>query len=301
MGPQRRLSMFVGVAFAMASFALGPQAGSARAEMAAETPADIGAGEALADIAVALQLDALFGVLREEGLAYGTTLEADMFPGGGGLFWSEAVSAIYDIKTMRARFDAAFAAELNDQLQGDGPLVADAVAFFGSELGQRIVSLEIEARRAFLDTALEEAARVAADDRAGARDPLVRQLRRVIAAGDLLEMNVAAALSSNLAFMTGMSDSGLYGEGLPQDQILDDVWADEAALRDSSSLWLDAFLGLAYSPLTEAELDAYVLFVESPAGQRLNAALFAAYGAVYRQLSYDLGRAVGVAMLSRDI
>lgn len=251
----------------------------------------------LVELSEALQLDGLFAVLREEGLAYGASLEAEMLSGVGGPFWTSALSAIYDTKAMRARFDAALAEELGR----DSAAVAEALAFFRSDLGQRVVGLEIEARRAFLDTASEEAARVAADDRTGARDPLVRQLRRFIDAGDLLEMNVAAALSANLAFMTGLSDSGLYGAGLPQDQLLSDVWAEEANLRDSSALWLNAFLGLAYSPLPEADVDAYIAFVASPAGQRMNAALFAAYGALYRQISYDLGRAVGVAIQSRKI
>jgi len=216
---------------------------------AANTVLQEGSLTALAD---ALQLDALFGVLRDEGLAYGATLEADMFPGSGGPFWTEAVSAIYDTKTMRLRFDTALAAEL----AGDSAAVSEAVAFFSSDLGQRVVGLEIEARRAFLDTPTEEAARVAADDRTGNRDPLVKQLRRFIAAGDLLEMNVAAALSTNLAFVTGMSESGVFGEGLPQDELVSDVWAKEEALRDSSSLWLYAFLGMAYEPLPEADVEA---------------------------------------------
>ncbi len=275
-------------------------AGLSDAPARAETDAS-GAGPSeavlLTDLSAALQLDQLFVVLRDEGLAYGAGLEADMFPGAGGQFWTEAVSTIYDTDSMRARFDAA----LTQELGRDSTALAEALAFLGSDLGQQVVGLEIEARRAFLDTATEEAARVAADDRAAARDPLVRQLRRFITAGDLLEMNVAAALSANLAFMTGLSDSGVYGEGLPQDQLLSDVWAEEETVRSSSTLWLNAFLGLAYSPLPEADVDAYIAFLESPAGQRLNAALFVAYGAVYRQVSYDLGRAMGVALQSRRI
>lgn len=276
--------------------ALASEAG--RAETVAPASTDAAPAPAsVADLGLALQLDQLFVVLRDEGLAYGVSLQGDMLDETGGQFWTKAVSAIYDTGAMRARFDAA----LQEELAEDAAVLAEAVAFLGSDLGQRVVGLEIEARRAFLDTALEEAARVAADDRAGARDPLVKQIRRFVVAADLLESNVAASLSANLAFMTGMSDSGLYGEGLPQDQLLADVWADEASLRDSSALWLDAFLGLAYAPLTEAELEAYISFMESPAGKRLNAALFSAYGSVYRQISYDLGRAVGVTMLSRSI
>ena len=61
------------------------------------------------------------------------------------------------------------------------------------------------------------------------------------------------------------------------------------------------YLGLAYQPLSEADLDAYIAFMESPAGKRLNAAMFVAFDQVFRKVSYNLGRAAGVALLGRDI
>lgn len=251
----------------------------------------------VAALIAAMRLDDLFTVLRDEGLSYGDTLEADMFPGGGGPAWPEAVSRIYDIPSLRARFDAVLQAELGDEPE----VLAELMAFYGTELGARVVGLEIDARRAFIDDAAEDAARVAADKRRADRDPRHDQLERFIAAGDLLEMNVAGALSGNLAFLTGMNETGVYGQPMPQDQIMADVWGQEAQIRDDTESWLHAYLGLAYQPLTEAEMDSYIAFMESPAGKRLNAALFLAYDQVFRQVSLDLGRAAGLAMLGRDI
>lgn len=248
-------------------------------------------------IAEALQLDDLFTVLREEGLSYGQTLEADMFPGGGGPQWSTAVDVIYDVPALRSRFEATLQTALGD----DPETMAEIISFFTSDLGQRVVALEIEARRAFLDTASEEAARVAADKRFSGRDPKLPLLKRFIEAGDLVEMNVAGSLSGSLAFMTGLSETGNDGEAMPQDQMMSDVWAQEDQIRDDTTSWLYAYLGLAYEPLTEAELQAYVDFMETPAGQRLNAALFLAFDNVFRQVSYDLGRAAAVAMIGQDI
>lgn len=268
------------------------------APLLAETVTEDPKAEVSVDqLAEVLQLDALFAVLRDEGLAHGTTLEEDMFPSGGGAEWQAAVSDIYAVDRLRSGFDAV----LQEQLASDPAALTEITEFFGSELGKKILGLEVEARRAFLDTAAEEAARVAADDAAAARDPKVAQVRRMIEAADLLEMNVAGALSGNLAFMTGMASTGAYGANVPEDQILSDVWAQEEQIRADTSTWLYAYLGLAYSPLTEAEMDAYVDFWESPAGQRLNAALFAAFDKVYRQVSYDLGRAAGRAIQGRDI
>lgn len=248
----------------------------------------------LADV---LQLDALFAVLRDEGLAYGDALEADLLVGGGGPGWKGAVSAIYDVEKLRVRFDAALAVALAD----DPEAVTEITAFFGSDLGQRIVGLEIEARRAFLDVAKEEAARVAADISRAGRDPKVALIARMIAAGDLIEMNVAGGLTGNLAFMTGMNETGSQGSAMPPDALMSEVWAQEEQIRAETNSWMQAYLGLAYFPLTEAELSTYVDFWESPAGQHLNAALFAAFDAVYREVFYDLGRATGLAMVGRDI
>jgi hypothetical protein len=268
------------------------------APLGAQTAPDQPQSQASVDrLGEVMQLDALFAVLREEGLAYGETLQADMFPAGGGAEWKQAVSDIYDLARLRDGFDAA----LKDALGSDAEATAEMVRFFGSDLGQRIVGLEIEARRAFLDTAAEEAARVAADDAAAARDPKVGQIRRMIESTDLLEMNVAGSMSGNLAFMTGMAETGVYGRDMPQDQILSDVWAQEEQVRADTSSWLYAYLGLAYAQLSEADLEAYVAFWDSPAGQRLNAALFTAFDKVFRPISFDLGRAAGRAMLGRDI
>ena len=263
----------------------------------AETSAEAPVAEASVDhLGEVMQLEALFQVLREEGLAHGEMLKTDMFPSGGGAGWDASVSHIYDIAHLRA----GFAAALEKSLGPDPEAMAEITAFFASDLGQRILRLEIEARRTFLDTAAEEAAQVAADDAAAARDPRVAQLRRMIAAADLLEMNVAGALSGNLAFMTGMASTGAYG-GVPDDQILSDVWAQEDQIRADTSTWLYSYLGLAYSPLPEAEMESYIRFWESPAGQRLNTALFSAFDTVFREVSLELGRAAGTAMQGRNI
>jgi hypothetical protein len=262
----------------------------------AETAADPAADVSVDRIAEVMRLPDLFDVLRDEGLAYGDSLAADMFPSGGGGDWAAEVASIYNAERLGTAFADALRAGLSDEPKE----VAEIITFFESDLGQRVVALEIEARRAFLDTAAEEAARVAAEDAAAARDPKVALIRRMIEAGDLLEMNVAGALSGSLAFMTGMADSGAYGV-MPQDQLLSDVWGQEEQVRADTSIWLNSYLGLAYAPLTEAELEAYIAFWESPAGRSLNSALFTAFDQVFRQVSFDLGRAAGRAMQGSDI
>jgi hypothetical protein len=302
----RRFSLFVALGLGLSLVpALQPGAGPAASHAqtlgaeAAGVPPETRA--AVAELTRALQIPALFDVLRDEGLASAATLEADMFPGGGGPQWAGALEAIYDARALEARFEAAFAEALAPGLAANPGDIAALQGFYGSDLGQRIVRLEIDARRAFIDDAAEDAARVAADKRQSDRDPLVRLLDDFIAAGDLIETNVAGGLSGNLAFLTGLSDTGLYGQAMPAQELMAQVWAQEAQIRADTTSWLHAYLGLAYAPLTEAEMQAYIDFMASPTGQRLNAAIFAAFDQVFRQVSYDLGRAAGVAIQGRDI
>jgi Uncharacterized protein conserved in bacteria (DUF2059) len=264
-------------------------------------------GRAMAETAVSgvevqrllgsLRMAETFAVMVEEGKAYGASIEEQMFPGQGGARWSARVDAIYDAATLQAIFDKAFA----EALAADQETLAAANAFFGSELGQEILQLEIAGRRALLDEAVEEAARVEAERMQSERSPRMALVRDLVDAGDLIEMNVAGALSANLAFLQGMGAVGGEGAVMDQEQLMTEVWAQEESVRDETKKWLYPYLALAYQPLAEADLEAYIEFSRSPAGQRMNAALFLAFDTVFRQVSFELGRAAALHLQGNDI
>jgi hypothetical protein len=72
-------------------------------------------------------------------------------------------------------------------------------------------------------------------------------------------------------------------------------------VRKESEKWLFSYLSLAYQPLSDADLDAYIAFSETPAGQRLNTIIFTAFDEAFRQVSFDLGRASALQMKGQDI
>lgn len=268
--------------------------GPATAEMAAEAQAP---RISIAEFGTVLQFDILFDVLREEGIAQAAELATNVLPNGAGQGWDQTVERIYDMGRIRARFNHALRARLG----ADPALSAEAMTFFASGLGQRVTLLEIEARRAFLDIAQEEAARVAADSPETARDPKWRLIQRLIVAGDLLEANVAAGLSGSLGFMLGLQEAGVSDRMLPVEDLAADAWGQEEMIRSEVGIWLKAYLGLAYSPLSEDELEAYVVFLESPAGRHYSGAIEFAFAEAFRPVSRALGRAAGTALQSQDI
>lgn len=248
---------------------------------------------ALSDI---LQIGPVIEVMRAEGVAYGAEMAAEMFPGQDGASWQAMVAVIYDPTTMRARFDAAFRTALAGSQQVD-----EITRFFGSDLGQRLLTLEVEARRALLDDAAEEAARLGYAEMQAAGVTRLQTLQAFVTANDLVDSNVSGAMNANMAFYRGMAEVGDFAEAMPEDQMLAEVWASEPDLRAETEDWLFPYLALAYKPVSDADLQTYVDFSASPAGQAANAALFAAFDVVFVALSRDLGRAAATQMQGQEL
>jgi hypothetical protein len=249
------------------------------------------AAPALANARITILMDILrmpevVQILHEEGLAYGADLDEGMLEGRGGAFWRAQVAQIYARDPILEQVRAALETGLSPAE------VEAAIAFFGTPEGAQIIDYENTARRAMADPEIEETAQRVFDELAAAGDPVTAQVTAFIAANDLLERNVTGAMNANVQFYLGLSD-GRYTDD-SETQILQDVWAEQEAIRDDTERWLHGFLLLAYQPLPAEVMDAYIAYSQTPEGQALNAALFEGFETVYRDVSYALGRAVAL-------
>lgn len=236
--------------------------------------------EVLFDI---MGLPDIIDIMRDEGVSYGGQVGVDLFPENVGPSWSAAVQTIYDPVMMQGAVKSAFVASL------EGDDVAAMTAFFTSDLGRKFVELEIAARRALLDEATEAASNeLAALARAenASRFQLVDEF---VQTNDLIETNVVGALNSNYAFYSGLLQGGAFDGAMSDAQILADVWNQEDEIRESTADWIYSFLMLAYDPASDADLQAYIAFSQSDAGQQLNSALFDAFDDYFNEISLKLG------------
>ncbi|SNT27070.1 DUF2059 domain-containing protein [Antarctobacter heliothermus] len=249
--------------------------------------------ERVDDLMDALQVEAMLGIMRTEGMAYGEELAGDMLPGGSSAPWRDLLAQIYDSDSMRAVVRTGISQTIEDT--DPKPLIA----FFSSDLGQRIVQLELAAREAMIDDAVEEAAREAYREMKDDEDPRLDQLRRFVEVNDLLEANVTGALNASFQFYSGLVDGG--GLQLSEGDILSDVWSQEDETREDTREWLFAYLLLAYEPLENEELDAYIALSETSQGRALNRALFAGFNAMYDEISYALGLAAAQQMQQQEL
>jgi hypothetical protein len=269
----------------------------ALAQKAAPPPdgaAEAATAEALTE---ALNIRDLLDVMHQEGIAYGADLEENMFPGRGGASWDATVERIYGDPSWLTQFEATFASALEES-RADKGAVLD---FLTTDLGRRAIGLEISARRALLDEAVEEASKLKLAELRDARDARLSSIMEFVAVNDLLEANVTGGLNANFAFYKALNGAGAFESPMSEAEILEDVWSQEPALRAETEEWLLSFLVLAYAPLSDADLAAYIAFSRSEAGQDLNAALFAGFVRIFVNISADLGSAAAVFAAGEDL
>ena len=234
-------------------------------------------------------------ILRDEGLAHAADIAENMFPDRSANAWTLTVDGIYDAPSMQMQMEEALAEALSaDEAE---PIIE----FLGSDLGQKIVGLELTAREAYAEDSVEDAAKDAwaiIDDENTTR---AQMIDRFVEVNDLLEENVASGLTANYEFLAGLNEGGAFPEPMSDDMMLAEAYSSEGELRSDTEEWLGSFLNLAYDALTDAELSDYIAFSATKAGRDFNRALFAGFDAMYDGISRALGRAAAVEMVSQDI
>jgi hypothetical protein len=256
---------------------------------------DVAAPEGLAELHSLLGLPETLEIMALEGLDYARDLDRELLGGEGGAGWMARAAEIYDV----ARMDRMMRRTLARELAGAD--LAPMLEFFGSERGRRIIELEVAARRAFLEPDVEQAAREAARAMRAERPPRLELLERFIAVNDLVNANVAGALNANYAFYAALVEAGGLPEQPGEREILADVWAQEGAIREDTAEWLLAYLAMAYGSLDDADLEAYIAFSETPAGRRLNRAIFAAFDELFVDISRRLGTAAALFLSGEEL
>ncbi|MGJ8545544.1 MAG: DUF2059 domain-containing protein [Sulfitobacter sp.] len=241
----------------------------------------------------ALKLRELVGILYDEGQEYAADLNTDMLEGRGGAGWQVQVEAIYDpdrlAETLRRALDGALS-----------PAQTEAsIEFFASDLGQKIIDLENAARRQLADPAAEDAARAKALELEGTGDARLAQINQMIEVSDLTQRNVTSAMNSNFHFLRGLAAGGQMQ--MSEDEMLADVMAEQDAVTDDTANWLAGFFLLAYSPLSDAELQAYIDFTATEAGQAMNRGFFEGFDAAYNEISFALGRTIALNIASEEL
>ncbi|MDO5614494.1 MAG: DUF2059 domain-containing protein [Paracoccus sp. (in: a-proteobacteria)] len=245
-----------------------------------------------------LHLGELMPVLRDEAVAQADEMGAEIFDAPDAAAWSDAVRRIHDPARLARLLDAAITDALPD---ASDPRIAAALDFYASPLGQRLLALELSARRAMAEPGGEDAARAAFDLAETQGRPRVDAIRSLIDDADLVEPNVAGALNAALAFSQGFADAGgLPGQG-SQGDLLMQVAVQEPEIRSETVAWVESYLLLAYSGLSDDELAQYATFAATPGGRALGSVLFAGFDDLFTQTARDMGMAAARQLVGQSL
>ena len=236
----------------------------------------------------ALQVPRLLDIFAAEATASADQIAQDFLGGDTDAVFAQTVARLHDPE----RLHPIFLERMEDALDPD--LAAGAVSFFDTDLGRRVTDLEIAAREAMRDEAVEQAviARVA---QSGTPDLVQRMMRE----GDLVARNVEDTLQVIGAFYEGRREAG--ATEMSQADIAGLLEESRPGVTAETDGWLSGFLTLSYSPLAEDELAIYVDFWATETGRALEDALFEVFGDLFVENSYAVGQLVGRLEGAREL
>ncbi|ARO14907.1 hypothetical protein BVG79_01563 [Ketogulonicigenium robustum] len=240
----------------------------------------------------ALLLPQITDLMSREGIEFGLSLAPNMTGGAASDTWRQAVEAIHDPEWMQAEARSEWYVAL------EGVDIDPILAFATGEPAHSLLQMEVSAREAMLDDDLRETAIEFAAVEMARETPRATLIAQLMAANDLLEGNVASGLNANLAFYNGMAES----EGdMPTDAVLAEVLGRADDMRASTAEWLYAFLLLAYTPASDADIEGMITFAGTPAGKTLSRVSGVAFDPMIEQISHNLGRAAARLLVSEEL
>jgi len=244
----------------------------------------LGASMVAADVDAlvdALGVPQLIRIFAAEGTDSSAFINETFLGGQGGDVWAETARRLYDPARMEQDMRAVMRAEL------DGETVAQALLFLQSDVGANAIKLEIQAREAFADDAVEDTAR-------GAPAAQGAPVTQYLAARSLIDRNTEVAVAARIAFFQGLVDGFGTGDVPDADSLRPAIAADTEG-------WLRGYYALTQSAMSEDDIAVLTAFWETDVGQAVDDALFAAFGQSYVTLSYGLGQAAGRLMPQNEL
>jgi len=152
-----------------------------------------------------------------------------------------------------------------------------------------------------LDPDVEDASRLTLEELRAEEAPRLALIEEFVSVNNLVEDNVISGLNANLAFYQGLRDAGAIGPEMGEGDMLAEVWSQEDAIRAETDTWVNAYLTMAYAPLSDDDLRRYTDMTRGAEAQALNRVITEAYNAVFMDVSRQLGRAAGAVLAGQDL
>jgi hypothetical protein len=197
---------------------------------------------------------------------------------------NSAVAAAYNADRLRKEFRARLPAEL---------AAADrekALAWFSSDLGRRIAALEEKSGER---EGLEERQRATARLMAGLPLPRIGRFKRLTTATRCSFVFAEAQIQTSSAIASAIARLRPARDQPSPESLKRELEAQKDRIVATFAQLCTAEAAYTYRALSDAEVDRYIEFTESPEGRRYNAAMFAVLNMVLAKAALDIASELG--------
>lgn len=230
-----------------------------------------------------LRLDELIAVMSQEAVAQAGEDLGTMEPEQQSA-WQENIARINDPDRLRRLMGRELASAL---ARTDPALIRKALLFYSTDLGKRVVALELSARLAMIGPDGRDGAIEAAGQAAETGSLRLEQIDRLMIATEVVDANVAGSLNAIIASGRGFADASPLE--IPVEDFTAEAWAQEPEIRDNITQWVQAMLYLAYGPLDDSEVEDLITYVGSREAVALADVLGAAFDGIFARIAYETG------------
>lgn len=182
-------------------------------------------------------------------------------------------------------------AELPGQLKA-AP-AQDALKWLESDLGRKITALEDAASKQASDPSVMEQAQETYQRLSPRR---AERYERLVKASEVAESSTQLLINTSIGTAYGVAST--TGSTTPPDidAIRREIERNREEMTDTLRGQFSVLFSSAYQTLSEAELDQYIAFMESPSGRAYNKAMAAAIDKAMVKAAKDAGRQIGDAV-----
>jgi hypothetical protein len=163
--------------------------------------------------------------------------------------------------------------------------------FFDTSLGKRVVSLEVAAAKANPEQTQAKAAELSQtfEEKQPARYAIAKRLETATRGTEFV---VSMIENMSLAALRGSAATSGKNRNFEIDKARQQFREDNGALLEQLRPIMVASSGVMYEALPDDEFSRYVQLLETPAGNRISAAVLRAFNAIFSQLGEEMGKAL---------
>jgi hypothetical protein len=209
--------------------------------------------------------------------------------------WEAEVGRLYDANRVNDALRTVVAREMPVDL------MPDVISFLTTEPGLSLLESEVQTLEYFYDPANADAVCFCTEDLWAQDADRMLLITRLYDAQGMVDRTAAMVIDSQVALLAALSEGGATVAEMPAADIERLLRGEEDVIRQSIRSFALVYGHTAYANMSDADLETYIAFYQTPAGMAWNAATFAAFYEIGVSFSRDVGTVAAAFAATEDL